>query len=199
MSDPFEQSRRVAVACLNCRERKVKCMAHPEQKPCMRCEQNGLICEYVSTEKQRSRGSGSKQPRTSNPATAPFPTPTSNTTPNMGGYGQFPSHGGYGQGPSHGGYTPSAAPTMGGSPYGTHPTSGDGSQHRPSNHRSNTYPSTPNYQVPAQPQAPGMPYPSGMPSAMYPSSAPPQQPVNPGYPLGYDNYAYDWNAPSQSQ
>ncbi|KAJ6562239.1 hypothetical protein B0H19DRAFT_1233932 [Mycena capillaripes] len=47
-------SRRVAVACSNCRERKIKCM-HEAQQQCRRCKFNGLVCQYVETEKQRSR------------------------------------------------------------------------------------------------------------------------------------------------
>ncbi|KAJ7099880.1 hypothetical protein C8R43DRAFT_248728 [Mycena crocata] len=39
--------RRVFIACLNCRQRKIKCITNDtEQRPCDRCIQKGLICEY---------------------------------------------------------------------------------------------------------------------------------------------------------
>jgi hypothetical protein len=75
----FELPARVAVACSNCRDRKVKvCRRHPaaatilmgssqcihesQQTACMRCQFNGLLCQYVATERQqeRSRKSQSK-------------------------------------------------------------------------------------------------------------------------------------------
>ncbi|KAJ7200842.1 hypothetical protein GGX14DRAFT_571846 [Mycena pura] len=51
----FEVPKRVAVACSNCRERKIKCITESQDAPCMRCHFNGMPCEYVATERQRIR------------------------------------------------------------------------------------------------------------------------------------------------
>ncbi|KAJ7238134.1 hypothetical protein B0H12DRAFT_1326923 [Mycena haematopus] len=52
---PFELPTRVPVACKHCRERKVKCIHDSRQTSCMRCQLNGLSCEYVATKKQQER------------------------------------------------------------------------------------------------------------------------------------------------
>ncbi|KAJ6483273.1 hypothetical protein C8R45DRAFT_931885 [Mycena sanguinolenta] len=46
-SGSFSQKKRIYVACLNCRKRKVKCITPDEQTPCKRCTEKGLECEYV--------------------------------------------------------------------------------------------------------------------------------------------------------
>ncbi|KAJ7155065.1 hypothetical protein C8R46DRAFT_1356332 [Mycena filopes] len=85
---PFELPKRAAVACSMCRESKVKCMSVSEARtgqPCMRCSMNGLVCEYVSTEKQRARSSKPKQPRKPRTRRRPSPShelPTSNSPSN---------------------------------------------------------------------------------------------------------------------
>ncbi|KAJ7475553.1 hypothetical protein B0H11DRAFT_1917726 [Mycena galericulata] len=49
---------RVQMACSNCRQRKVKCITPSEKTVCLRCQHNGLLCEYVATERQaRSKDS----------------------------------------------------------------------------------------------------------------------------------------------
>ncbi|KAJ7491524.1 hypothetical protein B0H11DRAFT_1010279 [Mycena galericulata] len=49
---------RVQMACSNCRKRKVKCITQSEKTVCLRCQHNGLLCEYVATERQaRSKDS----------------------------------------------------------------------------------------------------------------------------------------------
>ncbi|KAJ6566773.1 hypothetical protein B0H19DRAFT_1067052 [Mycena capillaripes] len=191
MADPFTRETRVLVACTHCRESKIKCMAHPEKKPCMRCERKGLHCEYISTAKQRSRGTGSKTPQPSNPPTpsqptTPFPPPSPNQTLNFDGYAQTASYGGY---------MPPIPPTMGGNPYGDNPNVGSGSLYRPPSQRNNTYSSVPGYQVPSQTHGPATPYAGSM---QYPGPAPSQQqPMNPNYPIDYGNYTYNYNASSQ--
>ncbi|KAJ6486981.1 hypothetical protein C8R45DRAFT_930546 [Mycena sanguinolenta] len=47
-SSLFMKRRRAYVACGNCRRRKVKCVtpSEVEYKPCARCSQKGLKCEY---------------------------------------------------------------------------------------------------------------------------------------------------------
>ncbi|KAF7318237.1 Zn(2)-C6 fungal-type domain-containing protein [Mycena chlorophos] len=47
--------KRVAVACANCRERKIKCITESKEKACLRCHFNGMQCTYLATEKQRER------------------------------------------------------------------------------------------------------------------------------------------------
>ncbi|KAJ7169208.1 hypothetical protein C8R43DRAFT_1121095 [Mycena crocata] len=43
----FEVPKRVQVACAHCRARKIKCITESQQKTCMRCQHNGLDCEYI--------------------------------------------------------------------------------------------------------------------------------------------------------
>ncbi|KAJ6550064.1 hypothetical protein B0H19DRAFT_1264927 [Mycena capillaripes] len=181
MSDPFELQKRVFVACTNCRERKVKCMARPKQQPCMRCVQHGLVCEYVSTKKQRAHGSKRKTRRLSNPgtptsSTSLFPQPPSNQAPEFSGYEQTSSYEGY--------------MPMAGNPYGEDHNLDNSSRYDSPSQPNNTYPSTLEYEVPAQTPNPTMPHPSSMQPHGDP---PPQQPANPNYPLNYE-----YNASSQS-
>ncbi|KAJ6532958.1 hypothetical protein B0H19DRAFT_1272626 [Mycena capillaripes] len=50
-SNPFMKRRRAYVACSNCRKRKIKCVTVSEvdYRPCTRCAQKGLKCEYFTT------------------------------------------------------------------------------------------------------------------------------------------------------
>ncbi|KAF7324544.1 Haloacid type II [Mycena kentingensis (nom. inval.)] len=43
-------AKRVAIACSNCRKRKVKCITteDPPEHPCRRCTEKGLVCQYIS-------------------------------------------------------------------------------------------------------------------------------------------------------
>ncbi|KAJ7887046.1 hypothetical protein B0H14DRAFT_3726433 [Mycena olivaceomarginata] len=205
MSDPFEQITRVAVACMNCRERKVKCMTTSQERPCMRCERNELQCQYVSTDKQKARGSGSKPPGHSSsghPPRKPFPqAPPINHRSNSGGDGQIPFYGGYDNNNSTGPqYAPSVPPVLGGYPY-SNSSSSSGPSYRPHSQRVNMYPSVPSYDVAGQ-YGPGMPHPSPpgtMQSTIYPGQGLPQQTVNPRYPTNYGNHSYDWNTSHQSR
>ncbi|KAJ6554826.1 hypothetical protein B0H19DRAFT_1263121 [Mycena capillaripes] len=188
MSDPFERDKRVVIACSNCRERKIKCMARPQEQPCMHCEKHGLLCEYVATEKQRARGSRPSNPGTPTTPTTPFPPPSSNHAPNFGGYAQTASYGSY---------MPPTPPTMGGNPYSNTSNAGSGSQYAPPSHHSNTYPSIPGYQVPAQTHGHTMPQPGSVRSEINAGAALPQQPMNSNHPINYGNYAYDYNSSNQ--
>ncbi|CAK5266747.1 unnamed protein product [Mycena citricolor] len=49
----FASSRRVAIACLSCRERKIKCITSSTDNPCLRCHSNDLPCDYISAVKHR--------------------------------------------------------------------------------------------------------------------------------------------------
>ncbi|KAK6988595.1 hypothetical protein R3P38DRAFT_273439 [Favolaschia claudopus] len=75
---PFELPTRVAVACSNCRDRKVKCIHESDQASCMRCQLNGLSCQYVATKKQRERrlNAATKVKRTRTRKPAPLPVPS---------------------------------------------------------------------------------------------------------------------------
>ncbi|KAJ6514299.1 hypothetical protein C8R47DRAFT_1090882 [Mycena vitilis] len=49
-SNLFMKRRRAYVACTNCRKRKVKCitLSEVDYRPCTRCAQKGLKCEYFT-------------------------------------------------------------------------------------------------------------------------------------------------------
>ncbi|CAK5282114.1 unnamed protein product [Mycena citricolor] len=49
----FASSRRVAIACLSCRERKIKCITSSTDNACLRCHSNDLPCDYISAVKHR--------------------------------------------------------------------------------------------------------------------------------------------------
>ncbi|KAJ7664103.1 hypothetical protein B0H17DRAFT_1256557 [Mycena rosella] len=69
----FTTRRRVYVACVNCRKRKIRCITAEEapDKPCERCTRKGLTCEYLAVSEERARSpnqmSGREGP-TANPA-----------------------------------------------------------------------------------------------------------------------------------
>ncbi|KAJ7064654.1 hypothetical protein C8F01DRAFT_1354141 [Mycena amicta] len=46
----FQKRRRAYIACSNCRKRKIKCIttSDAEYRPCTRCAQKGLVCEYIA-------------------------------------------------------------------------------------------------------------------------------------------------------
>ncbi|KAJ7779380.1 hypothetical protein DFH07DRAFT_1055967 [Mycena maculata] len=61
----FEIPPRVAVACSNCRKRKVKCITESNETICLRCQHQGLFCQYVPTEtrtERRSKDAGEPTP-----------------------------------------------------------------------------------------------------------------------------------------
>ncbi|KAJ7627946.1 hypothetical protein DFH06DRAFT_1442278 [Mycena polygramma] len=97
MSQSFFEltSRRVALACSNCRERKVKCVHEARGTSCMRCMLNGLSCQYLATEKQQNRSCRKNGPRRTRPRPPP-PSPQEPVTPHDndsfsgGGFGQAP-------------------------------------------------------------------------------------------------------------
>ncbi|KAJ7636252.1 hypothetical protein FB45DRAFT_1001434 [Roridomyces roridus] len=101
---PEEPVARVPIACTNCRKRKVKCVTESCQAACLRCERNGLDCEYVASDRQArfigssgsnthtSHGQNSymppspaKQPRQSHPNSSAHcaPPPQSNAHPRI--------------------------------------------------------------------------------------------------------------------
>ncbi|KAJ7191924.1 hypothetical protein GGX14DRAFT_578516 [Mycena pura] len=46
----FQKRRRAYIACSNCRRRKIKCIttSDADYRPCTRCSQKGLTCEYIA-------------------------------------------------------------------------------------------------------------------------------------------------------
>ncbi|KAJ7144317.1 hypothetical protein C8R44DRAFT_846177 [Mycena epipterygia] len=78
--------RRAYAACLNCRQRKIKCVtiSDADNRPCTRCAQKGLNCAYVAVSHDDSSNSSSHS--SSRPSTPPpydtFPlTPGWNSHP----------------------------------------------------------------------------------------------------------------------
>ncbi|KAJ6460831.1 hypothetical protein C8R47DRAFT_1226081 [Mycena vitilis] len=74
----FTKRKRVCLACVHCRRRKVKCMTteattsdSPPCTPCERCTKMGLACTYLSVAAQSRSTSGG----------APSPTPPTKTRP----------------------------------------------------------------------------------------------------------------------
>jgi len=67
------RSRRTAVACIKCRERKSKCSG--EHPTCQRCSQRGLVCEYVERI-SRGRSSGNNSPTECRSTQSPFLHPS---------------------------------------------------------------------------------------------------------------------------
>ncbi|KAJ7027778.1 hypothetical protein C8F04DRAFT_1121315 [Mycena alexandri] len=158
MSDPFALPKKTTLACKECRSRKQKCMTDSQDTPCMRCWQNGLVCEYLHTEKQKARLSGTNHGGSDrslaggHSSALQSPPPQSNHAP-------YPA---YGQHPSYGAGYANSYP-----------------RYRPANHGSNnTYPT---YQVAAQAPAPAPPSHSTqgyMIPGMYPGPNPPPQSIS---------------------
>ncbi|KAJ7185160.1 hypothetical protein GGX14DRAFT_608842 [Mycena pura] len=78
------RSRRVYIACLNCRKRKTKCITDDdaEEKPCKRCVENRLECKYIpvnqepgSTSYGQPEASGQGRPRPDDIAQVAASTP----------------------------------------------------------------------------------------------------------------------------
>ncbi|KAJ7729760.1 hypothetical protein B0H16DRAFT_1775607 [Mycena metata] len=80
------QRKRIYLACVNCRRRKVRCITAGEDTPCQRCVKHGLLCDYVpvSLEREKSlfaippgEGSTSTPPSTMPPSWSQAPPPHS--------------------------------------------------------------------------------------------------------------------------
>ncbi|KAJ7104886.1 hypothetical protein C8R44DRAFT_746146 [Mycena epipterygia] len=189
-SESFNRRRRVYIACLNCRKRKIKCLNEESlQRPCERCIRKGLICEYipVANEQAQSAGSnpppptqfgfGHRPPAPYSPPPAVHPAPAFNPTPAYGGY----------NGPSNvvqpQQHIPSMAPVLG-------------------HHRNpRVHPISAPYQVPPYAYRPGpapaSSYGTGQ-HVVYPATAPPQQSGSSAYPNNYGNYPYEWTSTRSS-
>ncbi|KAJ7456151.1 hypothetical protein FB451DRAFT_1183939 [Mycena latifolia] len=91
--------KRVYIACVHCRKRKIKCITSRDDQPCQRCKKRGLKCDYVSVPEQQARSASSsvdcgQEVSERNPPSV-FPsmsmTPTWNTPRSEGN----PSHSGH--------------------------------------------------------------------------------------------------------
>ncbi|KAJ6556995.1 hypothetical protein DFH09DRAFT_1164177, partial [Mycena vulgaris] len=77
--DFFIKRKRVPMACLRCRKRKIKCITSEESsgRPCERCTRRGFLCEYISVGDQRAQSTFESSPP-GRPATiSPSPSPPS--------------------------------------------------------------------------------------------------------------------------
>ncbi|KAJ7779483.1 hypothetical protein DFH07DRAFT_765763 [Mycena maculata] len=54
----FMKRRRIYVACLNCRRRKIRCIATEETEPCERCTKKKLTCEYMAVSEENAKLGG---------------------------------------------------------------------------------------------------------------------------------------------
>ncbi|KAJ6452449.1 hypothetical protein C8R45DRAFT_945682 [Mycena sanguinolenta] len=174
-------------------------MSNYQQQPCMRCEREGLVCEYVATEKQRARGTGSKSGGHKSagypPSTAPPPGPSTQQNRNFGAAEPPPLYGGHDYYNSpfvpHAEYAPSVPnpPPFGGNAYTNNPYGGP--SYSPSSQQHSPCPSVPNYGTPQY--AAGTPY-SGTNSSSVP-------PANSGYSMNYgtSSYGSSWTANQSRQ
>ncbi|KAJ7915859.1 hypothetical protein B0H13DRAFT_385133 [Mycena leptocephala] len=87
----FTRRRRVYVACVHCRQRKIRCITSEESrdKPCERCAKKGLQCEYLAVSEQQAnppQTPSARNTRSSNPQQT---TPSTSSTWNQpyDGYG----------------------------------------------------------------------------------------------------------------
>ncbi|KAK7059939.1 hypothetical protein R3P38DRAFT_3341464 [Favolaschia claudopus] len=197
---PFEQSRRVAVACRSCRKTKTKCMTNSQEEPCLRCQMNGLVCEYAAPDKdQRARGGAGGKGRSHNsPGQSPT-TPTFASQPSShqdGGEVHLYHSYEYSGGASRTRPQYAAPPPMGPPSYSNSSNAGTSHRHRgqPVNNSYQSIPAgydgmNPYYGSPHT-NVPGSIQPMGYPghSAQHPS----------GYTTDYQNYPYDWNSSNPS-
>ncbi|KAJ7099851.1 hypothetical protein C8R43DRAFT_1244276 [Mycena crocata] len=178
------QRRRVFIACLNCRKRKIKCMTDDtEQQPCDRCIRKGLLCEYLAVGDEDSTSARDPPPGRSSagqsPSSSSYPAgsyPVSSTNSN-GAYGTHP--------PPHA-IHPQYAPSQPQEPHSNH------SAHQYQGHR-----------TPAPYPVPSSQYNNG-PSNTYGREQPPMHspfpPPNQAGPSTYPpNYGYYPYASSQLQ
>ncbi|KAJ7456150.1 hypothetical protein FB451DRAFT_1183938 [Mycena latifolia] len=77
--------KRVYIACVHCRRRKVKCITSQESQPCARCIKKGLKCDYLSVPEQQARSASTTHGQEASDQNPLPPTPymasTRNNTP----------------------------------------------------------------------------------------------------------------------
>ncbi|KAJ7085127.1 hypothetical protein B0H15DRAFT_802083 [Mycena belliarum] len=73
--EAFTQPRRIYIACLNCRARKVKCISPEDGTSCARCTKKGVQCEYLAVPEEHAR-SAAPAPRPGGQKIAQSATPS---------------------------------------------------------------------------------------------------------------------------
>ncbi|KAJ7190279.1 hypothetical protein GGX14DRAFT_579992 [Mycena pura] len=186
----FTTTKRVLVACTNCRQRKAKCLTDSQDRPCMRCQRHQLKCQYLSTAEYPSPPTqstgGGRSKESQRPPPMPLPPGSTSDIILADPYAAYNTNSQAGTPwPQH---PPTGPPSAGPGPAG-----GPGAQYRPPGHRNYTYPAP---HVPAEAQTlpnisqrakQHVPHPPNMPPnypAMYPS-APPQYPSPSAHPNYY--------------
>ncbi|KAF7316546.1 C6 finger domain [Mycena indigotica] len=122
----FQKRRRAYIACSNCRKRKVKCItvSDADYRPCTRCSQKGLLCEYIAvTDDPDSLSLNPDTPPEASHGVDEWPQPI--TPPSAGLNGFLPPH---------------SAPARGGRGASSHPHTPPTSQQ--SLYRPQTWPAT---------------------------------------------------------
>jgi hypothetical protein len=225
--DDFSTRKRIYVACVHCRRRKVRvsripfssistlipvgqCITTDDSTPCNRCVEKGLSCQYLAVCEER------EQSLFTSPGEGSLPSPPPSSTPPPPTWNQA-SHGGHnrpsstshghnnypGQSPSQFNpqYTPPSASQFNPSP--GYPPSYTAPGSVP---YSNRPPSQPHYsnRPPSQPQFPTSPpymYPMATQSSHYPGSgAPHPAPPAAGFQRDYSSSNSYYNHPgSQAQ
>ncbi|KAJ6492251.1 hypothetical protein C8R45DRAFT_928546 [Mycena sanguinolenta] len=51
----IRERKRVFLACIACRRRKIRCISDEDNNPCTRCVKKGILCEYLSIDEERER------------------------------------------------------------------------------------------------------------------------------------------------
>ncbi|KAJ7020176.1 hypothetical protein C8F04DRAFT_1242204 [Mycena alexandri] len=86
------QRKRIYLACVNCRHRKVRCITTGDSPdtPCQRCVKHGLICDYVPVSLEREKSLFDTPPgEGSNSTHSPTMPPSwSQAPPHNGTYGR---------------------------------------------------------------------------------------------------------------
>ncbi|KAJ7473267.1 hypothetical protein FB451DRAFT_1174918 [Mycena latifolia] len=172
--------KRIYVACLHCRKRKIKCITASESEPCERCARRGLECEYLPVSVEQAQQPSPTSGRDGPPARSATPGPHMPIS-----WTQSPQ--------TYGGYN---APGAGPSPHSS-TAYANPSHYNPMNAMPGSQPFVPSnygHDYSSRPQYPGAvqhqgynhaPMASG-PSQYPPSTMPPQRPATAaGYHVDY--------------
>ncbi|KAJ6555981.1 hypothetical protein B0H19DRAFT_1071119 [Mycena capillaripes] len=154
MSQPPVQPKRAHIACLNCRRRKMKCISDQyEEKPCERCIQKGLQCEYVPVAEEQTQSVSVRSPTPDSSSGGPSPHTSGQSAPrhSVRGFGSPSSSGVYLTQPYMASpqYNPSISQAL--EPNPSNPNARPGGTHsNPASYHFQTgQPSSGQYQVPA--------------------------------------------------
>ncbi|KAJ7456128.1 hypothetical protein FB451DRAFT_1277046 [Mycena latifolia] len=108
--EAFTQPRRIYIACVNCRARKVKCISPEDGQPCARCTKKRIECEYLAVPEEQARSSSTapggqrsgKHPPRPSASTPQMPPAWAQAPPGYGGSNRGnPQHSGQGYYPQN--------------------------------------------------------------------------------------------------